>query len=212
MGEEELGNGGRAGRETFDRFVDCKERKLPRNEGVGGVGAVVRREMLERGPGEEVCLGRWVLREGVSNSTVCRADSGGVTPYRPRLRAARPFLSLSPGKEEAPGLRSRSPSHPASSSPRSGRGVEGCEGEIRQQEEPLDGLRSSARTCKRAIELRLQSCERLVEAELRAAGPRVSAGACLSWLPQLGPGQKGWKSQLQVRWRLSDSLMPQKCL
>lgn len=35
-GEEELGNGGRAGRETFDRFVDCKERKLPRNEGVGG--------------------------------------------------------------------------------------------------------------------------------------------------------------------------------
>lgn len=68
-GEEELGNGGRAGRETFDRFVDCKERKLLRNEGVGG-GAAVRREMLERGPGEEVSLGRWVLREGMSSSTV----------------------------------------------------------------------------------------------------------------------------------------------
>lgn len=107
-----MGNGGRAGRETFDRFVDCKERKLPRNEGVGGGGS---EEMLERGPGEEVRLGRWVLRGGVPTRPSDRADSGGLTPGRPRLRAARPFLSLSSRKGGSLGLHSRSlPGHPAS--------------------------------------------------------------------------------------------------
>lgn len=102
--------------------------------GMKELGGAVRREMLERGPGKEVRLGRWVLRGGVPSSTVGRADSGGVTHCRPRLRAARPFLSLSSRKGGSPRPPLSLPSRPASSSPRSG---EGCEGEIRQQEEPL---------------------------------------------------------------------------
>lgn len=90
VGEEELRNGGRAGRETFDRFVDCKGRKLPRNEGVWGTGGV-RRKMLERGPREGILLGRWVLLGGMSNSTVRLADSGGVTSYPPTSAPHAPF-------------------------------------------------------------------------------------------------------------------------
>lgn len=48
------------GWEKFDRFVDCKERKLPRNEGVwGGEGTVCRE--IQTGASEEVRPGRGML-------------------------------------------------------------------------------------------------------------------------------------------------------
>lgn len=104
-------------------LLTVKRENFPGMRELGGGG--VRREMLERGPGEEVLLGRWVLRGGVPNSILGPADPGGVTPYLPRLRAARPFLSRSSRKGGSPRPPLSLPSHPASSSPRSG---EGCEG------------------------------------------------------------------------------------
>lgn len=131
-GEEALRNGGRAGRETFDRFVDCKERKLPRNEGVwvgGGEGGAegAARAGGRRGAEEEVRLGLWVLLGGVSIELEGRdgRTQEGVTPYRARLRAPCPLLSLSWRKEGSPGPPPRL-SQPAF---RGGR----CGGETRQQ-------------------------------------------------------------------------------
>lgn len=124
--EEELRNGGRAGRETFDRFVDCKERKLPKNEGVWrGGGRAVRRAMLEWGPGEEVRLGLWVLRGGVSVELEGRTGGlrRGSPLTRPRLRVSRPSLSLSLKREEALGLHSCSPGTPPLLARVQGRGV-----------------------------------------------------------------------------------------
>lgn len=48
--------------------------------------------------------------------------------------------------------------------------------------------------------------------ELYASGPREVRGSLAHVDPPTWPGQKGWEDQLQVRWPLSDSLMPQKCL
>lgn len=185
-GEEELGNGGRAGRETFDRFVDCKERKLPRNEGVGG-GQFGGR-CWSGGRERKSASGAGCSGEG------CRArPSDGRTPEGspiagPAFVLHAPFSAFPRGKEEALGLHSRSPAAPPLQARVRGRAAKG---RLDSKRNLLDGLRSSARTCKRAIELRLQTCKRLggqISLQPGLACPRV---ACLAFLPQLGRGQKG---------------------
>lgn len=88
--------------------------------------------MLERWPGEEVRLGRWVLPGGVSVELDARKGGlwRGSPLTEPRLCAALLFLSHSLSKRGSLRPPVSPPSRPASSSPFLGGGAEG---EIRQQ-------------------------------------------------------------------------------
>lgn len=84
-----------------------------------------------------------------------------------------PFSAFPRGKEEALGLRSRSPATPPLQARVRGRAAKG---RLDSKRNLLDGLRSSARTCKRAVELRLQTCKRLggqISLQPGLACPRV---------------------------------------
>lgn len=107
-------------------LLTVKRENFPRMREFGwGGGRAVQRAMLEWGPGEEVRLGLWVLRGGVSVELEGRTAAlwRGSPLTRPRLRVSRPSLSLPLRKGGSPRPPFLLPSHPASSSPRSG---EGC--------------------------------------------------------------------------------------
>lgn len=197
--EEEL----MRGRETFDRFVDCKERKLPRNEGVGGGGHAAGARRGNR-PGARDARG------GLWSRTARPADPGGHPSYWCRPRAARAPLSQ-PLPEQ--GRRPRPPlSSPAALQPL-GAGVRGGVGEMARR-------RLSGPALQRSLLARVSEREGGGCGFPRPEGSEVASlslasrvrGSLLRVLPPTWPGQKGWESQLQVRWGLSDSLMPQKCL
>lgn len=106
-------------------LLTVKRENFPRMREFGGGGRAVRRAMLEWGPGEEVRLGLWVLRGGVSVELEGRTGGlrRGSPLTRPRLRVSRPSLSLSLKREEALGLHSCSPGTPPLLARVQGRGV-----------------------------------------------------------------------------------------
>lgn len=168
--------------------------------------------MLERGPGVEVGRGLRVLRVGVSNPTARRADSGGVNSHRtPLRRAPHPHTqSFLQPRRETLGLHAAPQPPPASSGLCSEEGVR--RGDERARGTSLGP--AIQRLPPPASEQPSGSCTlpETMWSELYASGPREVRGSLAHVDPPTWPGQKGWEDQLQVRWPLSDSLMPQKCL